>query len=215
MARPVRQGTGQPIECPRRHSLISILGPRSPTPSWPAVSNGCYTKQKTAPDQTPERRILLQCGAPSTEDTGGGRISCEILLWVSARAFGRRERWAAATKCSGNPPSRDVASTIGTMIPLARGTMETRDDDLVRFEAHGAAALPEEGDEGYVQHNGARIWFATFGSGTPVILLHGGLGHSGNWGYQVPALIKAGYRVVLCRQSRPWPQHARCAALQI
>jgi pimeloyl-ACP methyl ester carboxylesterase len=30
-----------------------------------------------------------------------------------------------------------------------------------------------------------------------VILLHGGLGHSGNWGYQVPALLRAGYRVVL------------------
>jgi pimeloyl-ACP methyl ester carboxylesterase len=31
----------------------------------------------------------------------------------------------------------------------------------------------------------------------PVILLHGGLGHSGNWGYQVPALVGSGYRVVL------------------
>ena len=30
----------------------------------------------------------------------------------------------------------------------------------------------------------------------PVILLHGGLGHSDNWGYQVPALIERGYRVV-------------------
>src|SRR5713101_7494858 len=35
------------------------------------------------------------------------------------------------------------------------------------------------------------------GSGAPVILLHGGLGHSGNWGYQVPALLDAGYRAVL------------------
>jgi pimeloyl-ACP methyl ester carboxylesterase len=30
-----------------------------------------------------------------------------------------------------------------------------------------------------------------------VILLHGGLGHSGNWGYQVPALVRSGYRAVL------------------
>jgi pimeloyl-ACP methyl ester carboxylesterase len=30
-----------------------------------------------------------------------------------------------------------------------------------------------------------------------VILLHGGLGHGENWGCQVPALIKAGYRAVL------------------
>jgi pimeloyl-ACP methyl ester carboxylesterase len=30
-----------------------------------------------------------------------------------------------------------------------------------------------------------------------VILLHGGLGHSGNWGYQLPALLAGGYRAVL------------------
>ncbi len=30
-----------------------------------------------------------------------------------------------------------------------------------------------------------------------MILLHGGLGHSGNWGYQVPALIGSGYRVIV------------------
>jgi pimeloyl-ACP methyl ester carboxylesterase len=48
-----------------------------------------------------------------------------------------------------------------------------------------------------VDHDGARIWYTTYGSGSPVILLHGGLGHSGNWGYQVPALISSGHRAVL------------------
>jgi pimeloyl-ACP methyl ester carboxylesterase len=71
------------------------------------------------------------------------------------------------------------------------------DDDLSRFEAEGAAPLPIAGDQGYVEHDGARIWYATYGSGPSVILLHGGLGHSGNWGYQVPALVKRGYRAVL------------------
>jgi len=75
--------------------------------------------------------------------------------------------------------------------------LETYDDDLRRFEAEGAAPLPVTSDQGQVEHDGARIWYATYGSGAPVILLHGGLGHSGNWGYQVPALIRAGYRVVL------------------
>jgi pimeloyl-ACP methyl ester carboxylesterase len=28
-------------------------------------------------------------------------------------------------------------------------------------------------------------------------LLHGGLGHSGNWGYQVPVLINSGYEIVV------------------
>jgi len=75
--------------------------------------------------------------------------------------------------------------------------METYDDDLSRFEADGAAPLPVTEDQGYVEHDGARIWYATYGSGPPVIPLHGGLGHSGNWGYQVPALVRSGYRTVL------------------
>jgi pimeloyl-ACP methyl ester carboxylesterase len=75
--------------------------------------------------------------------------------------------------------------------------VEVYDDDLRKFEADGAAPLPAAGDQGYVEHEGARIWYATYGSGSPVILLHGGLGHGGNWGYQVPALVTSGYRAVL------------------
>jgi pimeloyl-ACP methyl ester carboxylesterase len=75
--------------------------------------------------------------------------------------------------------------------------MDIHDDDLSRFEAEGAMPLPATNDQGYVEHDGARIWYAAYGSGSPVILLHGGLGHGGNWGYQVPALLNAGYRAIL------------------
>ncbi|MBN8941932.1 MAG: alpha/beta fold hydrolase [Rhizobiales bacterium] len=75
--------------------------------------------------------------------------------------------------------------------------MDHRDDDLSHFRAHGAAPLPTPRDQGHVDHDGARIWYADFGSGPPVILLHGGLGHGGNWGYQVPALTGSGHRVVV------------------
>jgi pimeloyl-ACP methyl ester carboxylesterase len=75
--------------------------------------------------------------------------------------------------------------------------MGNHDDDLEKFEADGAAPLPVTNDQGYVEHEGARIWYATYGSGSPVIMLHGGLGHGGNWGYQVPALVRNGYRAVL------------------
>jgi pimeloyl-ACP methyl ester carboxylesterase len=71
------------------------------------------------------------------------------------------------------------------------------DDDLRTFEADGAEALPAASRQGYVEHDGARIWFSEYGRGAPVIMLHGGLGHSGNWGYQVPALVGSGYRVLL------------------
>jgi pimeloyl-ACP methyl ester carboxylesterase len=75
--------------------------------------------------------------------------------------------------------------------------VEIYDDDLSRFEADGASPLPDTNDQGYVENDGARIWYAAYGSGLPVILLHGGLGNSCNWGYQIPALVTNGYRAVL------------------
>ena len=75
--------------------------------------------------------------------------------------------------------------------------MEFCDDDLAKFEAKGAAPLPTPNHQDHVENQGAKIWYATYGSGSPLILLHGGLGHSGNWGYQLPDLLTAGHRVVL------------------
>jgi len=75
--------------------------------------------------------------------------------------------------------------------------MHHYDDELLHFEAQGATPLPMSTQTGYVAHDGAEIWYASYGVGKPVVLLHGGLGHSGNWGYQVPALVDAGYQVVV------------------
>lgn len=109
-------------------------------------------------------------------------------------------------------PARDAPVPIGRAVagdsPYTMGgdraltsARETKtamqDDDLRAFEANGAAPLPVAAQESYVEHDGARIWYAGHGSGRPVILLHGGLGQSGNWGYQVPALVRSGYRAVL------------------
>jgi pimeloyl-ACP methyl ester carboxylesterase len=60
-----------------------------------------------------------------------------------------------------------------------------------------AAPLPAPTASGWVAHDGAHIWYATYGAGVPVILLHGGLASSEYWGDQVPALTAAGYRVIL------------------
>jgi pimeloyl-ACP methyl ester carboxylesterase len=75
--------------------------------------------------------------------------------------------------------------------------VQTQDDDLVKFDSDGAAPLPGTDHQGYVENDGARIWYAAYGSGMPVILLHGGLGNSGNWGYQVPALVANGYQAIV------------------
>lgn len=74
--------------------------------------------------------------------------------------------------------------------------MTFSDDTLERFAAEGAT-LPPADKEGYVEHDGAKLWYACFGNGLPVVLLHGGLGHSGNWAHQVSALVEAGYRAVV------------------
>lgn len=71
------------------------------------------------------------------------------------------------------------------------------DDDLTHFAAHGIPPLPTPAQSDYAINEGARIWYASVGSGEPVVLLHGGLGNADNWGHQVPALIDAGYRAIL------------------
>ncbi len=56
--------------------------------------------------------------------------------------------------------------------------------------------LPSPKSSGYAPVNGIKIWYATFGQGEPVILLHGGLANSNYWGKQVPFLA-ARYRVIV------------------
>jgi pimeloyl-ACP methyl ester carboxylesterase len=58
-------------------------------------------------------------------------------------------------------------------------------------------SLPAPTAQGYVPHQGAKIFYRSFGSGPAVILLHGGLANGEYWGKQVPALQQAGYRVVV------------------
>ena len=60
-------------------------------------------------------------------------------------------------------------------------------------------ALPQGTIDHYINVNGARIWYAQWGEqsrGTPVLLLHGGLGNSNYFGYLIPFLVDHGYHVV-------------------
>jgi len=47
--------------------------------------------------------------------------------------------------------------------------MDVYDDDLRKFQAKGAAPLPVPDEQGYVENEGARIWYSTYGAGLPVI----------------------------------------------
>ena len=92
---------------------------------------------------------------------------------------------------------RIVRPDVVKMKTEGTNTEEFTDPKLKWFEANGAAPLPTSTESGYLPNEGAQIWYSSFGGGSAVFLLHGGLGHSGNWGYQVPALLKNGYRTVL------------------
>jgi pimeloyl-ACP methyl ester carboxylesterase len=56
--------------------------------------------------------------------------------------------------------------------------------------------LPAAAKSGYAPVNNIKIWYAEFGKGSPVILLHGGLGNSNYWGLQVRALSRR-YQVIV------------------
>ncbi len=57
--------------------------------------------------------------------------------------------------------------------------------------------LPAPAASGYVAHAGARIYYAAYGAGPAVILLHGGLASQRYWGNQVGPLVQGHHRVIL------------------
>jgi pimeloyl-ACP methyl ester carboxylesterase len=57
-------------------------------------------------------------------------------------------------------------------------------------------SLPSTATSGYTQTNGAKIWYAVFGQGQPVVLLHGGLANANYWGNLVPVLARD-YQVIV------------------
>ncbi|HVY16246.1 MAG TPA: alpha/beta hydrolase [Rhodopila sp.] len=56
--------------------------------------------------------------------------------------------------------------------------------------------LPAANRSGLASVNGIRVWYAVFGHGLPVVLLHGGLANANYWGQQVRAL-QGRYQVIV------------------
>jgi pimeloyl-ACP methyl ester carboxylesterase len=52
------------------------------------------------------------------------------------------------------------------------------------------AAMPPANESGYAKVNGIDMYYAVYGSGDPILLIHGGLGHADIWASQVAALSK-------------------------
>jgi pimeloyl-ACP methyl ester carboxylesterase len=72
-------------------------------------------------------------------------------------------------------------------------------------------SLPRPDHAGTTAVNGIALWYASFGRGAPVILLHGGLANANYWGLQVPALMAHHYQVIVL-DSRGHGRSSRTAA---
>lgn len=51
-------------------------------------------------------------------------------------------------------------------------------------------AMPEAASSGMAEVNGIKMYYATYGAGDPVLLIHGGLGNADIWANQVVDLMK-------------------------
>lgn len=56
-------------------------------------------------------------------------------------------------------------------------------------------AMPAAKDSGFVTVGGANMYYAVYGEGEPLILLHGGLGNTESWANQIPTFAKH-YKVI-------------------
>ncbi|ESZ06658.1 alpha/beta hydrolase [Mesorhizobium sp. M1060] len=52
------------------------------------------------------------------------------------------------------------------------------------------AAMPKPDQSGYAPVNGIQMYYAVFGAGDPILLIHGGLGHGDIWASQVATMSK-------------------------
>jgi len=57
--------------------------------------------------------------------------------------------------------------------------------------------LPRSQSSGLASVNGIRLFFARYGAGRPLLLLHGGLANSNYWGNLIPILVANGAAVIV------------------
>lgn len=71
------------------------------------------------------------------------------------------------------------------------------DVDLERFATVGLQFPRSPVREGYFTSDDSRLYFASFGTGNPLLLLHGGMGNGTNWAAQIETLVSAGYNPIV------------------
>ena len=82
---------------------------------------------------------------------------------------------------------RNLALSLGLAIGVAAGPAIAEE---IWETLPPLPAMPAAIESGMAPVNDIEMYYAVYGAGDPVILLHGGLGHSDVWGYQIPELAK-------------------------
>ncbi|HWB50100.1 MAG TPA: alpha/beta hydrolase [Stellaceae bacterium] len=85
---------------------------------------------------------------------------------------------------------------MACVLAVAGVTAAARADEPQWMTLPPTPNLPQAVQSGLAPVDGIKIWYATFGQGEPVILLHGGLANADYWGNQVRAL-QSHYRVIV------------------
>ncbi len=91
---------------------------------------------------------------------------------------------------------RRIAFVVGFFLVLLVGFAGAARAEPQWLMLPPTPSLPKPVMSGYAPVNGVKIWYATFGRGSPVVLLHGGLANADYWGDLVPALAPH-YRVIV------------------
>ena len=99
-----------------------------------------------------------------------------LLIFGGAYVLGGMNVWAQPT----------IAKSQGTHALAANPGRHPS----IRLGLPQTPTLPSPTRSGLVAVNGMRLFFAQFGAGPPVLLIHGGLANSNYWGYQVKELAQ-------------------------
>jgi pimeloyl-ACP methyl ester carboxylesterase len=84
--------------------------------------------------------------------------------------------------------SLPMRALIPLLISLVTALPALAQDRWMNIPAAGR--MPEPVSTGMAPVNGIEMYYATYGAGDPVLLIHGGLGHADLWGGQVADLMK-------------------------
>jgi pimeloyl-ACP methyl ester carboxylesterase len=57
--------------------------------------------------------------------------------------------------------------------------------------------MPPAGQSGFAPVNGIQMYYAAYGEGPPILLIHGGLAHADIWANQIAPLVAAGHKVIV------------------